>query len=233
MPRIPLTARQRQILDKLDDLGPELGDAYQAALLLMADDAFPVRVRLVAHLVREITNRLPDYLDVPVDKGKAEYVNLLDEIAPLWEAEMSEQASFARRPSAVQEAGTTPDVTEVRTVKISAGLQRKIDGLLAEHSRSRATARQKLGAVIRSIDNGGRGGSNSDPDPIVGHWKKLTDWFVKRAHFPGPGKTPADFEECRLRFAMFESVLFAVLTPFYAAVEGLDEILEQANRPAS
>ncbi len=233
LPKTPLTARQRQILEKLSDLGPELGDAYRAALLLMADDAFPMGVRLVAHLVRDITNRLPDYLDVPVAKGKAEYVNLLDDIAPLWDAEMSEQASVAGRPGFVQEAGGTPDVTETPTLKISAGLWRKIDGLITEHSRSRATARQRLGAVIRSTDNAGRGGSNSHLDPIVDHWKDLTHWFVKRAHIPGPGKTPADFEECRIKFGMFESVLFSVLTPFYGAVQGLDEILEQANRPAS
>ncbi|TKJ28761.1 MAG: hypothetical protein CEE40_10580 [Chloroflexi bacterium B3_Chlor] len=229
----PLTARQRQMLEKLDDLGPELGDAYRAALRLMADDSFPVCVRLVAHLVRDITNRLPDYLDVPVPKGKAEYVNLLDDIAPVWDAEMSEQASVPRRPSLVQEGDGAPNVTQAPTVRMSAGLHRKIDGLVTAHRRSRATTRQKLRTVIQSVDDGGRGGSNSHLDPIVEHWKELTGWFVERAHIRGPGKTPADFEECRRRFGMFESVLFSVLTPFYGAVEGLDEILEQANRPAS
>lgn len=226
-----LTKRRREILAKLERLGPELADVYRAALRLIGDESFPGRVRLIAHAVREITNRLPDYLDVPVKRGQVQYKNRLDSIAPTWQAEMNAQRSISGVLGQAQRIEPQGKATDTPTVTISVRLFRGIDDLVTAHVQSRSTLAQKLRGVMQSTDAVEAAGAVSELDPIVEHWKGLTKWFVKRVHIPGPGKTPTDFEECRHRFKVFESVLYALLCPFYGPVEELDAILEEANRP--
>lgn len=61
--RLQLTPRRRELLGWFDRNAPSLCEAYEAAVRLLNLPGFPARVHLIAHLVRDIANRLPDVIE--------------------------------------------------------------------------------------------------------------------------------------------------------------------------
>lgn len=228
-----LTRRQMQILEELNGRGPELAEAYSAALRLISDDSIPARVYLLAHIVREIANRIPDYLDVPIDKRRVEYESLLDEIARLWQEGTEPQASIAEPKVGTRLLESEEPSRQARGVSISLHLYRALDRLVAAHNESRQTRRESVRRLLRSGDVEGSSLSDSHLDPIVEHWMDLTRWFAGRVHLRAADKEPPDFQQCVDKFHVFEGALYALVCPFYGAVEELDAILEETNRPTS
>jgi hypothetical protein len=60
-------------------------------------------------------------------------------------------------------------------------------------------------------------------------WLEVTGWFMKRAHDSCRIDAYCSEDELRGNFELFESTLGALVRGFFATVEELDEILEDAN----
>ena len=65
--------------------------------------------------------------------------------------------------------------------------------------------------------------------PVVTQWLNVTEWFVKKVHESGSRDIEVDTEAFRSNFEYFEITLGALIRDFFKTVEGLDEILEDAN----
>src|SRR4051812_40382743 len=79
-----LTERQSRITDRLDELSETLGDLFRAAARETQERHGKVWVRLAAHACRELVNKLPDYLDIPVTGGRLDYAQRFRQIAERW-----------------------------------------------------------------------------------------------------------------------------------------------------
>jgi hypothetical protein len=64
--------------------------------------------------------------------------------------------------------------------------------------------------------------------PMAREWVSLRKWFHHYAHFAVQQKTPPE-EELQSQFAKLESYVLASMRTFYEGMEGLDEILGEAN----
>jgi hypothetical protein len=57
----------------------------------------------------------------------------------------------------------------------------------------------------------------------------VTGWFMGKAHDNGSQDKDVAPEELSRRFELFEATLGALARGFFKTIEGLDEILEDAN----
>jgi len=226
--RRPLAHRRAEILERLRNLSFELAEAYEVALWLLDNPSIPARGRLLAHCARELINRLPDYLDVPVPAEQVQYKNALDSISALWEAETSGDGTPGKHLSQASEETST---ATTEGVTVSRRLYREIDALVTRHKQSLLATEARLSLIFRPSGQTGGHFATTQLAPWLRQWKALRRWFVGHAHFPNPGIRPLDFGECEARFSVLERVLYAMLSPFYPAVEELDAILEEANEP--
>jgi len=231
-PRLPpegngFTPRQMEILEELSKLAPELGALYMGALRIISDDANPARVYFMAHAVREIGNNLPKYLDIPLPKKRVEYVNRLDQLAPRWKAATQSQGNIVG-PVA---GGSSPQAHDSlpQLIPIPGDLFLALDSLFDEHIASRMTRREAAKLMMASMDSSAHSAPESYLVPIVQQWIELVNWFVGSAHVRAPQKRPPSFQECMEKFRVFEDALYALVCPFYGAVEELDAILEETN----
>jgi hypothetical protein len=65
--------------------------------------------------------------------------------------------------------------------------------------------------------------------PVVDQWLLVTNWFVKKTHDSGSVDSDIDPIQFEKYFGIFETTLRALLRGFFATIEELDEILEEAN----
>src|SRR3990172_9814367 len=79
------TGRRKELLAWFVRHSPSLGELYQGALWMIFTPNFPGRVRLVAHAVREIRNRLPDVIAGTKTGGTFQWKNALDRLAKDWQ----------------------------------------------------------------------------------------------------------------------------------------------------
>jgi len=228
--RRPYTQRRLEILERLGEVSWELAQVYEAALWLVDDHSIPARGRLLAHCGRELMIRLPDHMDVPIEPHRVEWKQALDCIAVLWEDETHRQNAPGHLASEIADASSLAPSAEIR---LSNDLHARIDRLLKDHLRARATITERVTGVLQPPGQAGTPFPQAQLETFVREWKKLNAWFAGHAHVPNPDKKPLDFSECQRRFEILENILYTRLCPFYGAVEELDDILEETNRPTS
>jgi hypothetical protein len=216
-PRLCWTPRRSEIKDWMRRNAPSLAELYEGAVTLLDDKPLPGRVRFIAHAVREIRNRLPDTISGPTTKKqRLDYTSRLDDITKL--------------PSAhtlINDIGDTT-VPQSTTITIDRKLAKKIAKLLEDHLTTRA---KPLDAAQRLFQ--GLAPENTPLrdtlTPILQQWLIVTKWFVDRAHDAGHTDNYYPEQELRHQFAIFESTLTALITPFFDTLEDLDAILEDTN----
>src|SRR5687767_1458877 len=90
------TGRQKALFEALRDLDPRLAEMYEGALRVLDDHENPSRLPFCAHGLREIVDKLPKYLDLPVPAKQASLGAKVNEIHDEWK-------------QAVQKSGCTSD----------------------------------------------------------------------------------------------------------------------------
>jgi hypothetical protein len=205
---------------------PSLGELYEGAVIMVFDDKFPGRTRLVAHAIREIRNRLPDVIAGPRASGQVQYVNRLDKIAHEWRrARLDTEGSL---PAGVTDGQQMPSID----VPVPRGLFLSVASLLSDHLEAREKSIEAARRLFEAISPANQELRDRLRIPIQ-QWHEVTQWFVKRVHDSGIQDDDVDIQEFQGRFELFETALCALLRGFYSTVEGLDEILEDANSRAS
>ena len=213
-----LTLPQRRIAEALFDLGSEeLAHVYLGALRILSQPRFPGAACLVGHACREIYNRLPDRLNIPIPRG-VQYADMLDPILHLWKDEAP----------AIGAQG--------EPVKISAELYRELEQLIRQHEDSRSLKRrERRTAVFRALGKADERNDSDSSEPDLEDWITLGDGLHKLAHLRAKGQGPPTLDDARAALALLERVLWRRLVRplFYEGVEALDEILQEANQRGS
>lgn len=189
---------------------------------MVFEQRFPGRTRFVAHAVREIRNRLPDVITNTKTGGTFPWKNRLDDLAKEWK-----KAGFTldgSMPANITGGQTTPSPD----VPITPRLFRGVASLLRDHLE----AREKPEASAIRLFVGIAPENQAPRDalrPIVHQWLEVTEWFVGKAHDSGTQDISIDEADFVYRFELFEMTLRALVRAFFKTVDGLDEILEDAN----
>lgn len=200
---------------------PSLGELYEASLIMIYDDNFPGRTRFIAHAVREIRNRLPDVI-CGAERGRMEYTNRLDELFRQWT-----RHGFTLNNTETQSITRSQQMPETH-VPFPLPLFRKISDLVREHVEKRETQKERATRLFEAISTENQS-SRDNLRPVILQWIEVTNWFVGKAHDSGAQDSDMNEEEIKERFELFENTLGALLRGFFNTIEGLDEILENAN----
>jgi len=202
---------------------PPLAELYEGALRILSDRAFPGRVRLVAHAMREISNRLLDYLVGRQQTRKIQYGERLDAILVAWRRADIPIDAVGLSPAQRDQGEQQPDVTVPRPVFDA------VRALLQDHASAPREKHRELAfrlfEAIGSMDPALR----DQLRPVVNQWLDLARWSVKRCHDEGVVDGEDYSQELNERFTAFETMLAALVGGFFHTMEGLDEILEDAN----
>lgn len=190
-----------------------LADLHRAGVLMIEDHAFPARLWLIGHALREIRNRAPELLGYPkVDD--VPYSGVIDGIKILWMEEVRSQLVTD------DGSGLPKDPIELRR-----NLAEQIDGLVAKHIE-RAEARQQVQRAFFSADASGKA-----VDELVDEWTGIK--AHKYAHVPVEEIDAGQWlEECIRLWCTMEVRLNARLASEQEAYDRIDKELEEANTSA-
>jgi hypothetical protein len=198
---------QEKIAKWLSGRSPSLHEAYLAAVSFLADPAVPGRAQMICHAGRDLCTGLQDLRSVSKNE-RADTTPILREIESVWEKEGLDAVDIVeaaeRTPATEQSA--SPQATIPQHLMVL--LQR----LMQEHSRAETNQEEQAAAV----------------QPLSREWVVLRRWFSRFAHFGIQQRTPKE-EELQQQFASLESFILGVIRTFYEGMEGLDEILDEAN----
>lgn len=201
---------------------PSLGELYEGALRMVFEQRFPGRTRFVAHAVREIRNRLPNVMTDTKAGGTFQWKNGLDDLAKEWKkADFTLDGSM---PANITDGQTTPSPN----VPITPRLFQRIASLLSDHLEAREKPEDSAIRLFVGIAPENQA-LRDTLRPIVHQWLDVTEWFVRRVHDSGTQDISIDEADFIYRFELFEMTLGALVRAFFKTVDGLDEILEDAN----
>jgi hypothetical protein len=176
--------------------------------------------RFVAHAVRDIRNRLPDAVAGPKGGRRFDWKNRLDRLEDLWS---NAGLPLEGRPAQAGSPAPLPD-----DVSVPLNVFRQVQHIVREHRDTREKPQQAAERLWEGL-----GSSAEDRTaiiPVINEWLDVTQWFVGRAHDRGEVDSDYQRQDYEENFVRFERILIALVGGFYPAVEGLDEVLGEANR---
>lgn len=190
-----------------------LAAAYEGAIWLVDDGAFPGRAQFIAHAVRDISDRLVYVLDPQGSPPRVQYENALDEIEAVWPNLASVQMRPPREPEPLE--------IEPRAAFM-------IDALVTAH-RERKQRPSQYELLFRFL-------MRKEPaqvavnERLVKDFKRMRKWFMGLAHFPSKQVAAVDESKLQMQFGKFERMLHSFVGNFFTGMKEIDEILRQANQ---
>ena len=212
-----LSTDQLELFAWLRRNAPSLAELYEGAVVMLQNRP-PGHVRLIAHSVREVRNRLPGYVSKVESGGPLSYKGRIDDIVKIWR-----RAGLL--PSDLLTAGLPSIDSSMAVPKAAATAVLK---LLRDHE----LAREKPAETARRLFTSAapeNAASIDTLEPVIQQWIEVTDWFMRRAHDDGRCDAECPRDELEHQFVLFEKALMAIVRQFYTAVDELDQILEDAN----
>lgn len=206
---------RRELINWFRSNAKPLADAYEGAVRLIEDGAFPGRITFICHAIRDIGNRLAEVLDQDIPSSRVEYDAYMDKIAGAWTSPPMLGADAA-------------DLDAAQNIAIEYGLAKQIDSLVLDHRRRRERP-SPFDLLFRILmrNEPSRASAN---ERIVADFKATCKWFMDRAHLRR--RTPCEFDEAdlQMQFSRFEGILHSFVGHFYTGMKELDDILRHANR---
>lgn len=212
------TSERRELYDWLSQNAPSLAGAYEGALRLLAVPEYPGRIHLISHVVRDICNRLPDFLG-SVERDRIHYDRELDDLAQLWPAVIA--------PSAADYDADEGGYSDDSSVEIPRPAAVAVSQLLEKH-QNRQSNREVVGGLFALVSEA-TAYDRANLEPIVNEFHKTASWFMQRAHLrktPMPEPEPEDLNHC---FKQFERIALSLIRGFFKTMDELDDLLQQAN----
>jgi hypothetical protein len=190
-----------------------LAELYKGAVCLIFERLVPGRLRFVSHAVREIRNRLPDYIPSEKSGKRLEYKDELDQLVIIW-----------------QSSGFSLDEVRLndREITIPPQLFDNIQALLKKHKAVSTNNIEKAIYFFESCFPENQLSRNRLL-PIAKHWWEVTEWFMKKTHDSGRDELGDNEQRLHQQFELFESFLAVITQKFYDTVDELDKILKEAN----
>lgn len=206
-----LTDRQATLFQALEKRNPMLACIYLGALKVLGDEANPDAIPLAAHGLRELMEKLPQSLDVPIRAPVGELPQRVADLRSEWEEAVETSACH----NGVQWQGQIdPPLRK---------LLKALDKFFAWFSNS-PTRRDEATWALRRL-------SGRLPDQLersnVKTWMDLFRFFTKVAHH-GPDWSREEFSR---RLNELEHFLLDRLQPrTFEDFDEIDALLEEAAR---
>jgi hypothetical protein len=197
-----LTERQQRIVERLDELSPTLADLFRAAVREVLERRDSSWIRLASHACREVVNRLPDYLDLPVAAQRLDYAMRFREIAARWPEDLSDQPPR--------------EVVEL------------VARLVEDDRAASASVRARAEALFEALETGELVYAG-DAAARAELWVELQRYFPTIAHLSAPGLPDPNAELFQKNFARLERLLASQFRAerFYETQADLDALLEK------
>jgi len=223
------TTARLKIREWLQEQAPPLAQLYEGAVCLVFEQPIPDKLRFVAHAVREIRNRLPDYISSGNGHKRLEYTKEVERLLEIWQ-DCGFSLTQTVPDSQMNSSGSLPPLSP--DIPVPQKLFLTIQQLLQKHLEVRLSNREK---AIRFFEICIPGKQSSETlSPIANHWWDVTEWFMDQTHDKGKvdiGEANRNEQELQSKFKLFESFLIecARAQSFYSTTDKLDEILEDTN----
>jgi hypothetical protein len=213
-PTLVLSGQQRTLLRSLAQKSPELSRIYLGANHVLNDSSNPDALSLAAHAIRELMEKIPEYLDVPTRAQKETAKGKIREIEGFWERAIAN--------SQCHSDGLWNGKIDSPLRKLLAKIESFIDWFRNHYPRRRDEVNQ---ALNRMEDSG-----RSIPPPLqklnVEAWMQLRDFFVFVAHH----RTRPSRDEFLERLDALERFLLERLNPrTFEDFEEIDNILSEED----
>jgi hypothetical protein len=217
-----MSPKQEKIAVWLAERSSSLHGGYLVALQLLSDRAIPGRAQLICHVGRDLCKGLQDIRGASRGE-RADTTAVFREIEPVWEREGLDTPAMRTQP----ESDTAAEQALASHIQISSHLMILLRRLMQEYRKGKAIQESQADELFRA----------DDPDvqqrpetilPLRRQWADLRQWFQRYAHFGARQRTP-DEHELQAKFAVLEDCILGVIQTFYEGMEGLDDILDEAN----
>jgi hypothetical protein len=213
---------QEKIAQWLSRRSPPLCEAYLAALNLLANPGIPGRAQMICHAGRDLCTGL-QYLRSVTKKKRADTTPFLREIEIVWEREGLDATGIVE----ASESAQGPEQTASPRATIPHHLMTLLQRLMEEHRRVDIKQEEQAAELFRANDPA----IANRPDavlPLSKEWVRLRRWFTRYAHFGIQQRMPEE-QELQRQFSSLENFILGMIRTFYEGMEGLDEILDEAN----
>lgn len=215
----PWTPDRARLREWLERQAPSLSELYVGCVEMLYLQPVPGFTRFVAHAVREIRNRLPDVVAGREGGGEQfQWKNRLDRLVTVW--------LDGRLPleGPVVSAASTPTTADV---SVPPNVFHEVQATLRDHRATRERPQQAAERLWEGLGASVQG--RRSIIPVINEWLEVTTWFTRHAHDRGQADAGYPRREYEENFGRFEHILMALVSGFYPVVEGLDEILAEAN----
>jgi len=210
-----LVGQQEDLYDAfsaLSEEGPELARMYHAATTILNTD-FPERMVLAAHEIRELMEKLPRYMDVPITATgyglKGEVRNLHDR----WMRAIERTGCYAD--------GNWRGKLDGALRSFLKGLGRFFDRFSAHMPSRREETRQ----LLRKLDGGAPPLPEHLEDLNVAQWLDMREFFESVAHHGGTTE-----DQFRRRLEGFEAFSLGRLRPpTFADLDEIDRLIQEGE----
>ncbi len=209
-----LAGRQRALLSALEEKDPKIGIMYKGALHVL-QTANPDRLALAGHAIRELMEKLPQYLDVPSrrgsSKGQPSLTVKVRELEEHW-THLSDEDLAASE--------LTP-----RMRKFSVKAKKFFIWFQGSYPKRRA----ETAAALRALDGSGKYLPAALEDIKIKHWVVCNEFFQAVAHHL---KTSSEVEFLAF-LSDLELFLLDHLRPrTFEDFASLDEIIKEGESDA-
>ncbi len=236
------TPQRQQVHKHLEDRASPLAGLYASAIFFLVVPTWPGRHYLLGHAVREIAQRLPDFLD-PQPRTRADDAKALKSFVVAWSAAglpVGVGLTGLDLPSgSFPEDGGNASADQPMDqdiLPIPLDVAKAAASLVEIHLRGTTNNYSKAASIILTGGHRDRevisGGTIAARDPTVLLWINTVAWFMEFTHISDKqDKTlPPDGELVR-RFKVIEDMLESILSSFYQVIDDLDKYLAIANAP--
>lgn len=213
--------RRHELLEWFQEHAPSLADPYRGAVQLLAVPDFPGRIHFIAHAVRDICNRLPDFLG-SVQRDRLNYEEEVSVIAKEWPLQ-------TRVSPGAYSSGDAPPADSV-SVPIPMPAVRAVENLLLKYEARQTNQDVIAGmfALVAQADDTER----QNLVPIVEEFRRTARWFMERAHVRTKTMEAPKEADLARQFEQFEQVTLSLIRGFFRTADELNELLQEANARA-
>lgn len=211
--------RHQLLTEKSKELGGLLGHLYGTAINLLPQIEVAGSMTLLAHCVREIYNRFPNFDGFAVPNKRGEQSTALKELAEVW-------VTIQECPGGL-ESEPASGIADDPFLQIRRSAHIAVDAVVAAERAGAEAALERHRYYVNGISSTAFGGNSG---PSASEANKCLGFFQSHAHV---GTKLHSFEraEVEQQFALFERLLDNRLQDFLNASDEMAELLVEANTP--
>lgn len=211
-----LTEKQQTVYNWINDNRelPLYAEAYKGAIEQLNNQSSGY-ITFVSHAGRELINGLASAaIGIPADP--VQYVQLVDKFKDDWEDEWGEEGYNTTKDND-EEGHLIPNEVCI-----------KIKELVNEHKEGRRNAKEKNSSFFTNFLN--YPNKDSIPENLTQEWRKAKLWFNGYTHLREDEFPIEAFNEVKIHFHNFDSLLYAAAASEIEQLRRIHEILEEANQ---